>query len=244
MQRLFAKSHTINFQNEGRHAMEENQAVNEGDSVDDGFLVCNMTCCKQSHHYKNLRRHGWSMPLSKKCWNSLQSRFWQSNHPHNRSQRESQKRGLRHHDRYNESLQWRLSVAHEASVLRKPRPVRELTCTRKAKVKSFKTSQWRPSVNAFAEIPSMRATDGVTPTSINDLTIHVINSGNRRNKHSDLAFPSLPPAHAISAFWTLLQAWPVPSLFPLWQWIFSKNYCMELREHPCACTLRDFWLIN
>ena len=67
MQSLFAKSHTINFQNEGRHAMEQNQAMNAGDGVDDGFLVCNMTCRKRSHHYKNLRRHGWSMPLSRKC---------------------------------------------------------------------------------------------------------------------------------------------------------------------------------
>ena len=61
------KSPAINFQNEGRHAMEQNQAVNEGDGVDDGCLVCNMTCRKRSHHYKNLRRHGWSMPLDKKC---------------------------------------------------------------------------------------------------------------------------------------------------------------------------------
>ena len=53
MQSLFAKNHAINFQNEGRHAMEQSQAVNEGDAVDDGFLVCNMTFRKRSRHYKN-----------------------------------------------------------------------------------------------------------------------------------------------------------------------------------------------
>ena len=46
---------------------EQNQAMNEGDGVDGGCLGCNMTCRKRSHHYKNLRRHGWSVPFSRKC---------------------------------------------------------------------------------------------------------------------------------------------------------------------------------
>ena len=231
MQSLFAKSHAINFQKWGSSCHGTKPNNERGDGVDDGSLVCNTTCCKWSHHCKNLRRHGWLLPLKKWCWNSLQSLLWQPNRPHNRSQRHSQKRGLTHHNHHNESLQWRLSVAREASVLRKPRPARELTRTRKAKLKSFKTSQWRPSAKAFAETPSMWETDGVTTTSINDLTIHVINSGNERNRRSDLAFPFLPPAHAISASCALLQAWPALSLFLLWQWIFSKTYCIELHEH-------------
>ena len=217
MQSLFAQSHAINFQNEGRHAMEQNQPMNEGNVWMMDFWSATWHAANDLIITRICAVMAGQCLSAKKCWDSLQSRFWQSNHPHNRSQREFQNCGLKHHDHHNESLQWRLSVAHEASVLRKSGPVRGLTRNRKAKMNSFKTSQWRPSVKTFAETPSMWETDGVTSTSINDLTIHVTNAGNRTNKHADLAFPYLPPTHAISAFWTLLQAWPVPSLFPLRQ---------------------------
>ena len=39
MKSLFAQRHPINFQNERRHAMAQNQVVKEGDGLDDGFLV-------------------------------------------------------------------------------------------------------------------------------------------------------------------------------------------------------------
>ena len=41
MKSLFTKGHAVNFQDAGRHAMEQNQVVEEGDNVDDGFLVVN-----------------------------------------------------------------------------------------------------------------------------------------------------------------------------------------------------------
>ena len=52
MKSLFAKSHAIDFQNEGRHAMEQNQVVKEGDGVDDGFQLqlhfCKRDCLGNS----------------------------------------------------------------------------------------------------------------------------------------------------------------------------------------------------
>ena len=60
----------------------------------------------------------------------------------------------------------------------------------------------------------MWETDGVTATPTSDLTILLINSGNRISNHSDLAFPFLPPAHAISAFWTLASGLTCPVTVP------------------------------
>ena len=160
MQSLFAQSHAINFQNEGRHAMEQNQPVNEGNVWIMDFWSATWHAANDLIITRICAVMAGQCLSTKECWDSLQSRFWQPNHPHNRSQREFQNCGLKHHDHHNESLQWRLSVAHEASILRKTGPVRGLTRSQKAKMNSFKTSQWRPSVKAFAETPSFNVGDG------------------------------------------------------------------------------------